>query len=90
VTRCAVVRHELVEGAEQPALSEQNEAVETLVPDRAHEALRVGVGIRRLDRRQHDPHPGALDDAAECVRPLAVSIADEHPVAGQGTHQPRR
>jgi hypothetical protein len=42
-----VVRHELVQGAEQPALSEQDEAIETLVSDRAHEALRVGVGIRR-------------------------------------------
>jgi len=38
-----VVRHELVQGAEQPALSEQDEAIETLLPDRAHEALRKGV-----------------------------------------------
>jgi hypothetical protein len=51
--------------------------------DRAHEPFRVGVGIRRLDGRQHDPHPGALDDAAESVGPLAVSIADEDLVARQ-------
>jgi hypothetical protein len=50
-----VVRHELVEGAEQPALPEPDQAVETLLPDRAYEALRVGVGIRRLDRRPHEP-----------------------------------
>jgi hypothetical protein len=34
-----VVRHELVQGAEQPALPEQDQAVQTLLPDRAHEAL---------------------------------------------------
>ncbi len=78
-----VVRHELVEGAEQPTLPEQDQAVETLRADRAHEALRVGVGIRRLDRRQHDPHARALDDAAESVGPRGVSIADEDPVARQ-------
>ena len=52
-----------------------------LLPDRADEALRVGVGIRRLDRRQHDPHPRVLDNVAECVGPLAVAIADEEAVA---------
>src|SRR5712692_7513701 len=39
-----VVRHELVEHAEQAVLSEQDEAVRPLLPHRAHEALRVGVG----------------------------------------------
>jgi hypothetical protein len=71
------VRHELVEGAEQPPLPKQDQAVETLLSDRAHEPFRVGVGIRRLNGRQHDPHPGTLDDAAESVGPLAVPIADE-------------
>jgi hypothetical protein len=78
-----VVRHELVQGAEQPALSEQDEAIETLLPDRTHEPFRVGVRIRRLDRRQHDPHARALDDAAESVGPLTVSITDQDPVARQ-------
>jgi AraC-like DNA-binding protein len=66
-----VVRHELVEGAEQATFPEDDEAVETLRADRAHEPLRVGVSIRRLDGRQHDPHPGVLDDAAESIGPLA-------------------
>src|SRR5437867_10757201 len=52
-----VVRHELVDGAEQPTFPEEDQAVQTLRPDRAHEALRVGVGIGRLDGRQHDPYP---------------------------------
>jgi hypothetical protein len=67
-----VVRDELVEGAKQAPLPEEDEAIETLLPDRAHEALRVGVGIRHPDGHQHDPHPGALEDAAESVGPLAV------------------
>jgi hypothetical protein len=78
-----VVRHELVEGAEQATFPEEDQAVETLLADRAHEPFRVRVGIRRLDGRQHDPHPGALDDAAESVGPLAVSITDQDPVARQ-------
>src|SRR5438034_4237826 len=57
-----VVRHELVDGAEQPTFPEEDQAVETLRPDRAQEALRVGVGIGRLDGRQHDPYPRAFDD----------------------------
>src|SRR5439155_26532449 len=56
-----VVRQELVEGAEQATFPEEDQAVETLLADRAPEPFRVGVGIRRLDRRQHDPHPRALD-----------------------------
>jgi hypothetical protein len=78
-----VVRHELIEGAEQATLPEEDEVVQTLLADRAHEALRVGVGIRRPDGGQHDPHPRALDDAAEVVGPLAVAIADENAVAHQ-------
>jgi hypothetical protein len=78
-----VVSDELLEGAKQATLPEEDEAVETLLPDRAHEALRVGVGIRRSDGHQHDPHPGALNDTAEVVGPLAVAIADENAVAHQ-------
>jgi hypothetical protein len=33
-----VVRHERVQGMEQPALSKQDEAIETLLSDGAHEA----------------------------------------------------
>jgi hypothetical protein len=83
VPRPVGVRDELVEGAAQPTLPEEGEAVETRLADRAHEPFRVGVGIRRLDGRQHDPHPGAVDEAAESLGPRAVSIADEDLVARQ-------
>jgi hypothetical protein len=42
-----VVRHELVEGAEQATSPEEDQAVETLLADRAHEPFRVGVGAGR-------------------------------------------
>jgi hypothetical protein len=38
-----VVRHELVQGAEQPPLPEQDQPVQTLRANRADEALGVGV-----------------------------------------------
>jgi hypothetical protein len=78
-----VVSDELGEGAEEATLPEEDQAVEALLPDRAHEALRVGVGIRRPDGHQHDPHAGTLEDLAEAIGPLAIAIADENAVAHQ-------
>jgi hypothetical protein len=40
-----VVREELMEGPEEPTLPEEDQAIETLLSDGAHEALGVGVGI---------------------------------------------
>jgi hypothetical protein len=40
------VRHELIEGAEQATLPEEDEVVQTLLADRADEPFHVGVGIR--------------------------------------------
>src|SRR5438093_6622378 len=46
-----VVRYELVEDADQAPFPEKNQAVETLLANRAHEPFRVSVGIRRLEGR---------------------------------------
>jgi hypothetical protein len=43
-----VVRHELVNGAEQPPFPQQDQTIETLLADGAHEPFSLGVGIRRL------------------------------------------
>jgi hypothetical protein len=43
-----VVRHELVEDVQQAPFPEENQAVQTLLANRAHEPLRVCVGVRRL------------------------------------------
>ena len=68
-----VVRHVLAEGAERPALPEQDQAVRTLLPDRAHEPVGVGVGIGRLDKRVYDLNSRALEDAAGCFRFLGAT-----------------
>ena len=46
-----VVGHELAEDADQAPFPEKNQAVETLLANRAHEPFRVSVGIRRLEGR---------------------------------------
>jgi hypothetical protein len=46
-----VVGHELVEDADQAPFPEENQAIETLLANRAYEPFRVGVGVRRLDGR---------------------------------------
>jgi len=46
-----VVRYELVEDADQAPFPEENQAIETLLANRAYEPFRVGVGVRRLDGR---------------------------------------
>ena len=78
-----VVGHELVEDADEAPFPEENQAVETLLANRAHEAFRVGVGVRRLDGREDDANPRAFDDVSESLRPLAVPVADEDPMARQ-------
>ena len=69
VSLAAIMRHELVDGPQQAAFPEKDQAVETLLPHRAHEALCVGVGIRRPDGCLHDAHARALNDTVEAVRP---------------------
>ena len=46
VSLFVVVRHELVDGAEQSPLPKQDQTIETLLPDGAHEALRGELGDR--------------------------------------------
>src|SRR5262245_4233718 len=65
-----IVRHELVKHAQEAPLDEENQAVETLLANRAHEAFSVVVGVRRPDGRQDDAHSDSLEQPAECVRPL--------------------
>ena len=78
-----VVRHELVEHAQQPPLPEENQAIETLLANRAHEPFRVGVRVRRLDGRQDDANPRAFHDVSESLRLLGVPVADEDPMTRQ-------
>ena len=60
VPLAVVVRHKLLEDVAQPPLPEENDSVQTLFTDRAHESLRVGIGIGRLNRRLNHPHARAF------------------------------
>ena len=83
VSLAMVVRHELLEHAQQAPFPEDNQAVQTLLANRPHEPFRVGVGVRRLDGRQDDAHSRCFYDASKSLRPLAVPVADEDPMTRQ-------
>jgi hypothetical protein len=63
---------------EVPTAKDQ-QPVETLGADGAHEPLRVGVGPWRSDRRVDDLDPFAAEDLVEAGAELAVSIVDQEP-----------
>jgi hypothetical protein len=63
------------------ALAEGHHSVETLLLDRAHEAFGVRIGIRRPERRLHDPSPRALEKLSHGPRRYgrqAVRLQDSH------------
>ncbi len=81
VPLAVIVRHKLVDDVAQTSLPEENDPIETLFTDRAHEPLRVGIGIRRLNRRLQDAHAGAFDEAPECARPFRVPVTNQSPMS---------
>src|SRR5262245_14672486 len=83
VPLAVIVRHKLINNVAQTSLPEENHPVQTLFADRAHEPLRVGIGIRRLNRRLHDAHAGVFDDALESLHPLRVPATDQSPISHQ-------
>jgi hypothetical protein len=78
-----IVRHKLIDDVAQTSLAEENHPIETLFADRPYEPLRVGIGIRRLNRRLHDAHASVFDDAPESVRPLRVPVTDQSPMSSK-------
>ena len=77
-----VMRYELVDRADQVPFSEQDQFVQTLLADRPYEPFRVSVGVRSLDRSQDDTHSRLIEEPSKFLRPLAVSVADQHLMAG--------
>ena len=65
------------------AFSERDRLVEALVLDRAHEALRVGIGVGRLKQGLHNANPGFFQVLTNRQAPLPVAIADQHAVTDQ-------
>jgi hypothetical protein len=78
-----IVHHKLVDDVAQTSLAEDNHAIQTLCADRAYEPFRVGIGIRRLDRRLHDAHAGPFDDTPESIHPLRIPVTDQSPISHQ-------
>ena len=70
------MRDNLRDGAPKVVLAYGNDAVETFVLDRPHEALRVGIRIRRAFRNQHDPDAGLTKLTAHVATPSPIAIAD--------------
>jgi hypothetical protein len=57
------------------AAAEDEESIETVVPDRQYPAL--GVRVRRLDRCADHGDTLALEDVVEAAAELGVAIVDE-------------
>ena len=64
-----IVRDKLGDGTPKVMLPDWKDPIEALVFDRAHEALGVGIRIRRACGDQHDTHVG---DEACHVQPSVV------------------
>src|SRR5215475_15710015 len=58
------------------ALAEGNHSVETLLLDRAHEAFGVRIGIRRPERRLHDPDSGVVQQPLHVPTPFPVAVTN--------------
>ena len=58
--------------------AERDHSAETLFFDRAHEALRVGIRIRRLKWRLHYANPDLAQPFAQRCSPLHVPVTDLH------------
>ena len=63
--------------------TERNHPIETFLFDRAHEALRVGVGIRRLERRLYNVDTSLRQQLSELATPLSVAVTDQHAMIPQ-------
>jgi hypothetical protein len=77
VSLVMIMRQVCIEGATQRRFSEQNQPRETLLLDRSHPALRVGVQIRRARWQGHPLHPGGVKELLKGGAVFPVSVMDE-------------
>ena len=78
-----VVLDELRNRPPEMAFAERDHTMETLVLERAHEPLRVGIRIGRLIRRLHDSESGLAQPRTHGRAPLGVPITDQHAMMDQ-------
>src|SRR5205807_5943023 len=72
-----IMRHVLIEGATQGRFSKQNQPRQTLLFDRSHPPLRVGVEIRRPRRQRAPRDPGGVEDLLKGGTIFPVPVMDE-------------
>ena len=82
-----VVSHVAAEHVLEVAAAEDQQQVEALGADGAHEPLRVGVRLWRSDRRLDHLDPFAAEDFVEAGAELAVAIVDQEPCPLERTRE---
>ncbi len=80
-----VVRDALADGATQRALADQDQALEAGVLDGAHEALRVGVQVRRAGGASAGGDIGRGERVAHGRPEERVAVMDEEPDVSQAS-----
>jgi len=76
-TMAVVVPHIGPKNPLQMAPIYDQEVVEALRPDRSHEPLGVGIGIRGAKRRSEYPSASVSEDSVEARDILGVSVTEE-------------
>jgi hypothetical protein len=80
-----VMGHVATEYAFEMAAAEEQDPVETLATDRAHEPLRVGVRLWRPNRRLDYGDPFASEHFVKGGAEFAVSVVDQEPRSVEDT-----
>ena len=80
-----VVRDALADGATPRALADQDQALEAGVLDGAHEALRVGVQVRRAGGASDGGDIGRGERVAPGRPEARVAVMDEDPDVSQAS-----
>jgi hypothetical protein len=77
-TRFVVKADVLGDDAAEVILTEDEDVVEQLSPERTGEAFSEGIHVRRAYRRAHDAHPRRPEYASEASAELRVVVADDN------------
>src|SRR5258705_7303256 len=77
-TRFVVKADVLGDDAAEVILTEHEDVVEQLSPERTGEAFSEGIHVRRTYRRAHDAHPRRPEYASEPSAELRVVVADDN------------
>src|SRR5258705_6696153 len=77
-TRFVVKADVLGDDAAEVILTEHEDVVEQLSPERTGEAFSEGIHVRHAYRRAHDAHPRRPEYASEASAELRVVVADDN------------